>query len=71
VRGHNRPVFCDVARPFADMCSRCRLATPSGLNEVCHACAVALRSEVRRGLNAIEKYLDGWSEFDRWRSDEE
>jgi len=53
------------------MCSRCRLATPSGLNEVCHACAVALRSEVRRGLNAIEKYLDGWSEFDRWRSDEE
>ncbi|HWC32297.1 MAG TPA: hypothetical protein VG709_04140, partial [Actinomycetota bacterium] len=55
----------------ADMCIHCGLATPNGLGDVCVACAVAVRSEVRRGLDAIEKYLDGWSELDRWRSDQE
>ena len=55
----------------AEMCNHCGLTTPSSLNEVCHACAVAVRSEARRGLRAIEEYLDGWSELDRWRSDDE
>ena len=57
--------------PSADMCTQCRLAISSGLNEVCHACAVAVRSEVRGGLHALEEFLDGWSELDRWRLDEE
>ncbi len=53
------------------MCIHCGLATPTGLDDVCVACAVAVRSEVRSGLDAIERYLDGWSELDRWRSEQE
>jgi hypothetical protein len=53
------------------MCTHCRLTTPSGPHELCHACAVAVRSEVRRGLDEIEEYLGGWSELERWLSDEE
>ncbi|HSE81600.1 MAG TPA: hypothetical protein VLA87_07880 [Gaiellaceae bacterium] len=39
------------------MCINCRLTTPNGSHDVCHACAVALRSEARRGLDALEQYL--------------
>jgi hypothetical protein len=53
------------------MCTNCRLTTPNGPYEVCHACAVAVRSEARRGLDAIEEYLDIWSELERRLSDEE
>jgi hypothetical protein len=53
------------------MCTHCRLTTPNGPHEVCHACAVAVRSEARRGLDAIEEYLDGWSELERRLTDEE
>jgi hypothetical protein len=37
---------------------------------VCHACAIATRGEIRRGLDAIEKFLDDWSEFERRLVDE-
>jgi hypothetical protein len=53
------------------MCISCRLTTPHGTHDVCHACAVALRSEARRGLDAIKKYLDERSQFERWLADEE
>lgn len=53
-----------------DMCNHCRLATPSGAHKVCHACAIAIRGEIRRGLYAIDEYLTGWSKFERWRLDE-
>jgi hypothetical protein len=43
-----------------DMCSHCRLATPSGPDELCYACAIAIRADVRRGLDAIEEHLRGW-----------
>lgn len=47
------------------MCVRCNLVTPCGAHDVCHACAIALRAEIRRGLNAIEEYLSGWSKLER------
>jgi hypothetical protein len=53
------------------MCTQCRLTTPNGPHEVCHACAVAVRSEVRRGLDAIEEYLGVWSDLERWLAEEE
>jgi hypothetical protein len=53
------------------MCIYCRLATPSGAHKVCHACAIAIRGDIRRGLDAIDEYLGGWSELERWRVDEE
>jgi hypothetical protein len=53
------------------MCTHCHLTTPRGMHDVCHACAVALRGEARRGLEAIEEYLDGWSLLERWLADEE
>jgi len=54
-----------------DMCSYCRLATPRGAHKVCHACAIAIREEIRRGLDAIEEYLGDWSELERWLANEE
>jgi hypothetical protein len=53
------------------MCTHCHLTTPRGTHDVCHACAIALRADVRRGLDAIEEYLGDWSEFERWLSQEE
>jgi hypothetical protein len=52
------------------MCSHCHLATPSGVHDVCHACAVALRAEARRGLDEIEAFLGGWSELELPLGDE-
>ena len=52
------------------MCISCRLITPSGSHEVCHACAVAIRSEARRGLDKLEEYLR-WSELERWLAEED
>lgn len=40
------------------MCTHCHLAAPCGPENVCHACAVALRAEARRGFDAIQRYLD-------------
>jgi hypothetical protein len=60
-----------TSEPFCGMCSYCRLATPSGPHKVCHACAIAIREEIRRGLHAIEEYLGDWSELERWLADEE
>jgi hypothetical protein len=53
------------------MCKHCHLAAPCGPEKVCHACAVALRAEARRGLDAIERYLDEWALLGRWLADEE
>jgi hypothetical protein len=53
------------------MCSYCRLVTPGGAHKVCHACAIAIREETRRGLHAIEEYLGDWSELERWLADQE
>ena len=72
-RGWRKPtacVSCDAAHCPADMCTHCHLTTPRGTHDVCHACAIALRADVRRGLDAIEEYLR-WSEFERWLSQEE
>ena len=55
----------------ADMCNHCHLATPRGAHEVCHACAIAVRAEARRGIDAIEDFLGGWSELERWLDDED
>jgi hypothetical protein len=38
---------------------------------VCHACAVVVRSEARRGLREIEEYLATWGELERWLSEQE
>ncbi|HET9214127.1 MAG TPA: hypothetical protein VFN93_05185 [Gaiellaceae bacterium] len=48
------------------MCTRCRLATPRGAQELCPSCAIDLRVDVRRGLEDIDAYLGGWAEFERW-----
>lgn len=48
------------------MCSHCQLAMPSGPKRVCHACAVALRAEARRGLAQIERYLNERDLLERW-----
>jgi uncharacterized paraquat-inducible protein A len=53
------------------MCNHCHLAIPRGAHEVCHACAIALRAEVRRGLHAIEEYLGGWSMLERWLAEQD
>jgi hypothetical protein len=53
------------------MCSHCRLAIPSGADEVCHACAIAIRAEIRRGLHAIEEHLSSWTQLERWLADPE
>jgi hypothetical protein len=53
------------------MCTHCRLATPCGAHAVCHACAIALRAEARRGLCAIEEYLDGWARLERWLAEQD
>jgi hypothetical protein len=53
------------------MCNHCHLATPREAHEMCHACAIALRAEARRGLHAIEEFLDGWWELERWLADQE
>lgn len=55
----------------ADMCNHCHLVIPRGAHEVCHACAIALRAEIRRGLHAIEEYLGGWSQLERWLADQD
>jgi hypothetical protein len=47
------------------MCNHCHLVTPSGAHDMCHACALALRAEARRGLDEIEEFLGGWSELER------
>ena len=54
----------------ADMCVKCHLVTPCGGHDVCHACAIALRAEIRRGLHAIEEYLSGSSKLERWLAGE-
>jgi hypothetical protein len=53
------------------MCTHCRLATPCGAHAVCHACAIALRAEVRDGLRAIEEHLFAWADFERWLAHED
>jgi hypothetical protein len=52
------------------MCAHCHLTTPSA-HDVCHACSIALRAETRRGLRAIEEYLEGMSDPERWLAEEE
>jgi hypothetical protein len=52
------------------MCAHCHLTTP-GAQDVCHACAIALRAETRRGLREIEEFLELASLPEAWRSDEE
>ena len=52
------------------MCAHCHLTTP-GAHDVCHACAIALRAETRRGLRAIEEFLEGLSTPERWHAEEE
>jgi hypothetical protein len=52
------------------MCTHCRLAIPRGAHETCHACAIALRAEIRRGLQALEEYLDWRLELERWLAGE-
>lgn len=52
------------------MCVKCHLVTPCGTHDVCHACAITLRAEIRRGLRAIEEYLSDWSRLDRWLAGE-
>jgi hypothetical protein len=37
---------------------------------VCHACAIEIRREARRGLDQLEEFL-GWSEYERWLFEEE
>jgi hypothetical protein len=51
------------------MCAHCQLTTP-GADDVCHACSIALRAELRRGLRAIEEYLEGISRPERSLTDE-
>jgi hypothetical protein len=53
------------------MCKHCQLATPCGPDQVCHACAVALRAEARRGFDQLQRYLDERALFERWLADEE
>jgi hypothetical protein len=52
------------------MCAHCHLTTP-GAHDVCHACAIALRAETRRGLRELEEYLEFASGAERWLSGEE
>jgi uncharacterized paraquat-inducible protein A len=52
------------------MCAHCHLTTP-GAEDVCHACAIALRAETRRGLREIEAFLQLASAPERWLADEE
>lgn len=52
------------------MCTHCNLTTPRDKHDVCHACAITLRQEARRGLHEIEEYLR-WSELERWLHQEE
>jgi hypothetical protein len=52
------------------MCAHCHLTTP-GAQDVCHACAIAVRAESRRGLRAIEEFLEFASQSRRWLADEE
>jgi uncharacterized paraquat-inducible protein A len=54
----------------SDMCAHCHLTTP-GAQDVCHACAIALRAETRRGLREIEEFLELASAPERWLADEE
>ena len=51
------------------MCANCQLTTPRDTHDVCHACAIALRAEARRGLSQLEEYLQ-WSELERWLEEE-
>jgi len=53
------------------MCKHCHLTTPRGTHELCHACSMRLRSDARRGVSAIEEYLDAWSGFERWLAEQE
>jgi hypothetical protein len=53
------------------MCTNCGLTIPSGVQGICHACAMALRAEIRRGLRAIEAHLGGWSAFECWLAEQE
>jgi hypothetical protein len=48
------------------MCKHCQLTTPLGAHDLCHACSIRVRSDVRRGVDALEQYLGVWSEFERW-----
>lgn len=52
------------------MCACCNLTVPGGSDALCHACAVALRAEVRRGLAALEDYAHRWWELERRLTDE-
>ncbi|MGH3027359.1 MAG: hypothetical protein ACRDMW_02270 [Gaiellaceae bacterium] len=52
------------------MCAHCHLTTP-GAHELCHVCAIALRAESRRGLRAIEEFLEGRASLERWLAEEE
>jgi hypothetical protein len=52
------------------MCAHCHLTTP-GAYDVCHACAIALRAETRRGLREIEVFLELASFLERGLADEE
>lgn len=53
------------------MCTHCQLAVPGGTQATCHACAIALRAEVRDGLRAIDAHLGEWADFERWLAGEE
>jgi uncharacterized paraquat-inducible protein A len=53
------------------MCIHCHLVTPGGAEDLCHACAVELRAEARRGLAAIEAYLGAWYDLERSARDDD
>jgi hypothetical protein len=53
------------------MCTHCQLAVPGGAYATCHACAIALRAEVRDGLRAIGEHLGEWADFERWLAGED
>jgi hypothetical protein len=52
-----------------NFCIRCRQYLWPDEEELCPSCTVAVRAEYRRGLRALEAYLDRWSDFADWLQD--
>ena len=47
-------------------CIRCSQALWLDEEDLCPACAVAVRLEFRRGIRALEGYLRRWADFSEW-----
>ena len=45
---------------------RCGQALWIADDDLCAACAVAVRMEFRRGIRALESYLERWADFADW-----